>query len=408
MELIQKKGHLSSTLSIHPYFGKVDPALVAGLLKNFADNDDIVLDPFCGSGTVLHESILRNHTCIGWDSSPLAALISTCKILGLNNRDEIELKEIRDQFEIFLKKFNKTERAKIPNLGDNPIMPRVYNISKWFNNFALEELSFIKWWIKGNEKLFTPTTRILLKLAFSKIIVKSSNQQSESNYRSIEKPNVKCRVINLFIKSLSDIVIACRAFNNERIGEDYDSVRCLSQKKDKNLIDYGSKLTATIIHRDAKKSKILNGEANIAITSPPYLMSWDYGLYHKFRFYWLEYDLDSYEETEIGRHLRRRKDDIEKYQNDMKSVFTSLYHSISKNGKVCMINSPAIVKGEFVDTNKILKNCAESTGWKWIRNIATIDIAGPHQGMKQSSKIRGTKYLENTGKKEHVLIFQKD
>ena len=46
--------------------------------------DAIVLDPFCGSGTVVLEAMLRGHQAIGIDVNPLARLISTAKTTCLN------------------------------------------------------------------------------------------------------------------------------------------------------------------------------------------------------------------------------------------------------------------------------------------------------------------------------------
>ena len=43
-----------------------------------------VVDPFCGSGTVLVESRLRGHTAIGFDINPLSALISKVKTTPLD------------------------------------------------------------------------------------------------------------------------------------------------------------------------------------------------------------------------------------------------------------------------------------------------------------------------------------
>src|SRR5207247_2330951 len=103
---------------------------------------------------------------------------------------------------------------------------------------------------------------------------------------------------------------------------------------------------------------------DLVVTSPPYLMSWDYGLYHKFRFYWLDFDLDAYEETEIGRHLRRKKDDIERYRADMTGAFKSMSLALSTGARIVMINAPSVVYGKKVDTNVILEECAEAAGWR--------------------------------------------
>ncbi len=47
----------------------------------------IVLDPFCGSGTVLLESIILGHNAVGADANPLARLISKVKSQAINKED---------------------------------------------------------------------------------------------------------------------------------------------------------------------------------------------------------------------------------------------------------------------------------------------------------------------------------
>jgi hypothetical protein len=44
----------------------------------------VVLDPFCGSGTVLLEALVRGHQCIGADANPLARLVAKVKVTPLD------------------------------------------------------------------------------------------------------------------------------------------------------------------------------------------------------------------------------------------------------------------------------------------------------------------------------------
>ena len=43
-----------------------------------------ILDPFCGSGTVLVEALCRHHTAIGIDTNPVARLITKAKTTPLD------------------------------------------------------------------------------------------------------------------------------------------------------------------------------------------------------------------------------------------------------------------------------------------------------------------------------------
>ncbi|MBU0458589.1 site-specific DNA-methyltransferase [Patescibacteria group bacterium] len=96
---------------LHPYKGKFIPQLVEYFLDDHTDTfkkqkyfkeGDIILDPFCGSGTTLVQANELGMHAIGIDVSAFNSLISNIKI-GAHNFSE--LKEIIQQITINLEKF---------------------------------------------------------------------------------------------------------------------------------------------------------------------------------------------------------------------------------------------------------------------------------------------------------------
>ena len=78
---------------LHPYKGKFIPQLIEYFLDNHTDNfkkevffrqGDIVLDPFCGSGTTLVQANELNINAVGIDISAFNALISNVKVKKVN------------------------------------------------------------------------------------------------------------------------------------------------------------------------------------------------------------------------------------------------------------------------------------------------------------------------------------
>jgi tRNA G10 N-methylase Trm11 len=78
---------------IHKHEGKADPWLARSALNLLGLNEnDTVLDPFCGSGTFIADSPLLNLSAIGVDINPLSTMITKVKC----NLTNISLPQLRD------------------------------------------------------------------------------------------------------------------------------------------------------------------------------------------------------------------------------------------------------------------------------------------------------------------------
>ena len=64
---------------LHSYPAMMAPPIARRLISELTNKGETVLDPFCGSGTVLAEAVLLGRRTIGYDINPLALLIAKVK-----------------------------------------------------------------------------------------------------------------------------------------------------------------------------------------------------------------------------------------------------------------------------------------------------------------------------------------
>ncbi|PIU01667.1 restriction endonuclease subunit M [bacterium (Candidatus Torokbacteria) CG09_land_8_20_14_0_10_42_11] len=104
---------------LHPYKGKFIPQLVEYFLDNHTDNfkkevyfnkEDIILDPFCGSGTTLVQCSELGMHAIGIDVSAFNSFISNVKLAQCDFENlGIEINQITQLLSEFIKNSNITK-----------------------------------------------------------------------------------------------------------------------------------------------------------------------------------------------------------------------------------------------------------------------------------------------------------
>lgn len=62
-----------------PYIGKLKSSIAADLIKSYSKKNDLVVDPFAGSGTIPLEAIALGRRSFGADISPYAAILTQAK-----------------------------------------------------------------------------------------------------------------------------------------------------------------------------------------------------------------------------------------------------------------------------------------------------------------------------------------
>jgi len=357
------------THNFHPYPCKFIPQIPRNLIIQLTKEGDTILDPFCGSGTTLVEAKLLNRNAIGVDLNPIATLTSEVKTtkLTLKKIESINnlLSKIKKEIETYYQNGKTRKKYSIPDFK---------NMQHWFQTNVVHELGIIKAYI---ESVKDKKVKNYLLLAFSSIIVTVSNQESDTRFAAINKDIKPFETYSEFSRKLDDM--------NKRMIE---------------FIERGSNAKVSIFRADSRNLSFLKDNSiDFIVTSPPYANTYDYYLYHKFRMYWLGYQVKQVQTNEIGSRNRysSKKEDISTFGEDLSKCLSEMSR-VLKNGKFAVIIiGDSVIRGKIIRANKLISDIAIKNNFELVKEIS--------YNLERSSKQFNEKF-RNREKLEYVIVFK--
>jgi len=366
----------SYTHNFHPYAAKFPPYAVRSLIQKYTNTYDNVLDPFCGSGTTLVECRLLCRNATGIELNPVGKLISETKA-ALYTKEDINLAiNAISQLESHCLTINQW----IKSFSSENILPNHPNKEFWFKPHILKELYAIKLTI--DQYVDNAKVHNLLMTGFSRIVVPVSNQESETRYKAIEKNLPLGYTLRLYIKVIEGYI---------EVLKKYDPTDSECDTK----ID--------VIEGDARDQiNCLKRKFDFVITSPPYINSYDYYLYHKHRIYWLSKDPKMVRRLEMGGHHTVDRQTYEnattEYRESMVRIFQGIFKALKPEKYFALLIGDGIVKGKKVKANELVEEIAKLTGFE---QTSTISIP-----LREVSRrfIKGT---DSNEKLHHIIVLRK-
>jgi len=326
---------------LHPYLGKFIPQLVDWFLKKYFNADDIILDPFMGSGTTLVQgNELKMHT-IGVDISEFNCRISKVKtdkydldklkneVLEAENRlthfSNRLITQDPKQIQIFPEeKLNELKKSLLSGVQSE-------YLKTWFAERTLFEMMYYKQLIKEFE--YQDLLTVLLSRA-----TRSCRLVPHYDLATPKKPiepgiEYWCRKHNKNCKPIEQLLVKIHNYS-------MDTVRRISQfdnlRSNKSISVLQGDSTKINLQEELIKAPFGNRKIDGIYTSPPYVGQIDY---HDQHIYAYElFGIKRNDEKEIGPKKSGKSIKAkENYINGISAVFSNMNRFLKDDAKIFVV-----------------------------------------------------------------------
>lgn len=294
IDTLESVNNPNSIHGIYPYRGKIS-AIDASQVLSQMPKGSIVLDPFCGSGTIVYEGLKYGLHTMGIDANPIAVLLTKGKINIPNDFSVIET-EVLDLI----------ERAKLlANVPGAPDYP-----ASLFHIDSLNEIMRLSTFFEGMSDY--------VKACFVGAIALTARGCNDYKWTSstVGKNITPKRYIPFYDK--------------------------FKLKVKKHFFPISNK--SQVFYNDTRLANtfIPKNSVDFIFSSPPYFDCLDYTAYYAK----IIYDILGYDRLRIKDILIQ---DFSNYKEDMRKVLLSLYDIMKPNGQVIFVVGDKKIHGKVIN-----------------------------------------------------------
>ena len=346
---------------IHSYPAKF-PSFITTKALEYAAKKGLevttVADVFCGCGTTAVEAKRSGKKFWGCDINPVATLIAQVKIR------QYHAAKLEKYFLSIVKTYNSIKIKKEDSENINS------RIKHWFNEDQIEKLLKLKKAIEKDVPNCSPYRKFFL-CAFSNILKPTSNWLTKSIKPQIDPHKSPIDVMEAFEKQF----------------------RFMKKANEENAFPKQKSSNFQIMQRNFLSLETSKYKADIIVTSPPYVSSYDYADIHQLSALWLGLCSDyrdirtnmmgntykiqapSAEEIEslpsIGHKIynkllhtdKSKSNSTARYFIDMKKAVENCYEVLNKNGIAVFVIGNTNYRSVEIDNATFMRECMKRSGF---------------------------------------------
>lgn len=349
---------MSSARTIHPFPARMAPEIALRRMAQVRGSRRIrVLDPMCGSGTVLGAALQEGHEVWGFDVDPLAVLISRVAVAS------IDTTALRNRARKVVEASKRSKARSLPWRDQETRSFAAY----WFAEHQQLQLTRLSRSISevGGAKL-----RMALQVAMSRIIITKSPKASLAADTSHSRPH------RVATSSEYDVLAGFM--------HSVDTLIPLLEKRDLRGV-------AHVRQGDARSLPLQSSCIDLVITSPPYLNAIDYMRGHRLSLIWLGFslgELRAIRSDSVGaeRALDEAEDEkttsmvrlieasatkqaalprpvIARYARDLNKFAVELHRVCSRDARVVTVIGNSNLRGNFIRNDALVRRALKSAGF---------------------------------------------
>ena len=386
--------------SIHPFPARMAPEIALDAIPERASDALTILDPMCGSGTVLSVALQRGHNAVGVDIDPLAVMMSQLAVTSVDT-------ERFAQHASTVVAMSSACPGSPPWGGDTETDTFV---NYWFGPSQKRQLTALACSIS---EIANAEQRLALRLALSRTIITKTPRASLAADTSHSRPH---RVIT---ESKYDVIAGFQA-----------SVKQLARFLDQRSL----RGRGTVELGDARVlNSVADGSADLAVTSPPYLNALDYLRGHKMALVWFGYtvaelrerrgvsigserglDVDEPEivtdivqiiESEATNLDTLKRPMLRRYAHDCVGFASQLHRAVKPGGSAVLVVGNSTLRGNYIKNSLIAQRSMENAGFT-LKDSREREIPPSSRYMAISAKGKASS-ITNRMRTEVVLTMER-